>query len=79
MSDFSSNPALQAIQRLNTKYEEIGDNMKNFMERQASGEEPDPEEFAQLLEAQSTTKSALAAQVSLLQKPIKTVLNESKG
>jgi hypothetical protein len=78
MSD-TSNPALQAIHRLNNKYEEIGDNMKDFMARQASGETPDPDEFAKLLEAQSTTKSALSAQFSLLQKPLKVVLNESRG
>jgi hypothetical protein len=78
MSD-TSNPALQAIQRLNNKYEEIGDNMQDFMARQASGETPDPNEFARLLEAQSTTKSVLFAQFSLLQKPLKAVLNESRG
>ena len=78
MSDFS-NPALQAIQRLNNKFEEIGDTMEDFMVRQASGETPDPSEFTRLLEAQSTTKSALTAQFSLLQKPLKTVLSESRG
>lgn len=78
MSDFS-NPAFQAIQRLNNKYEDLGDRMKDFMARQAAGETPDPDEFAKLLEAQSITKSALAAQFGLLQKPLKTVLNESKG
>lgn len=75
MSDVSSSPALQAIQRLNNKYEEIGDSVKDFMARQAAGERPDPEEFAKLLEAQSTTKSAMAAQYGLLQKPLKTVLS----
>lgn len=78
MSDFS-NPAYQAIQRLNNKFDDIGDQMKDFMARQASGEEPDPEEFSRLLELESTTKSALAAQFGLLQKPLKTVLNESRG
>ena len=78
MSDFS-NPAFQAIQHLNNKFDEIGDNMKDFLARQAAGETPDPDEFAKLLEAQSTTKSALAAQFSLLQKPYKTVLGESRG
>lgn len=79
MSDVSNNPAFQAIQRLNNKYEEIGENMKDFLARQAAGETPDPDEFTKLLEAQSNTKSALAAQFGLLQKPFKTVLNESKG
>ena len=78
MSDFS-NPAYQAIHRLNNKYDDIGEQMKDFLARQASGETPDPDEFAQLLEAQSVTKSALAAQFNLLQKPLKTVLTESRS
>lgn len=78
MSD-SSNPALRAIQRLNEKYERIGDNLKDFIAGQASGEEPDPEAFGKLLEAQSTTKAVMSAQFNLLQKPLKTVLNESRG
>lgn len=78
MSDFS-NPAYQAIHRLNNKFDDIGDQIKDLMARQASGETPDPEEFSRLLAAESVTKSAMSAQFSLLQKPLKTVLNESKG
>ena len=78
MSDFT-NPAYQAIQRLNNKFDDIGDQMKDFIERQASGETPDPDEFASLLEAQSITKSAMTAQFGLLQKGLKTVLNEAKS
>ena len=78
MSEFS-NPAYQAIHRLNNKFDDIGEQMKDFQARQASGETPDPEEFAKLLEVQSVTKSAMNAQIGLLQKPLKTVLNESKG
>ncbi len=78
MSDFS-NPAYQAIQRLTNKFDDIGDQIKDVMARQASGETPDPDEFARLLEAESTTKAAMAVQFNLLQKPLKTVLNESRG
>lgn len=77
MSD-SSNPAYQAIHRLNGRYDEIGEQMKDFLARQAAGETPDPDEFGRMLEAQSITKVALAAQATLLLKPLKTVLNESR-
>jgi hypothetical protein len=78
MSDFSS-PAMQAIQHLNNKFDEIGDDIQDFMVRQASGEEPDPQEFAQLMQAQSAVKSALGVQFNLQEKPFKTVLNEVRG
>ena len=77
MSD-TSNPAYQGIKHLNHKYDAIGDDLKDFMARQAAGETPDPEEFSKLLELQSVTKSALTAQYNLLQKPVKIVLNEAK-
>jgi hypothetical protein len=78
MSD-NGNPALHGLRRLNSEYEKIGDGLKDFLASQASGETPDPAEFASLLESQSVTKSAMQAQFNLLQKPLKTVLNESKN
>lgn len=78
MSD-TSNPAYQAIRRYSDKYERIGEGLADFVTRQAEGESPDPVEFEQLLEAQSVTKSAMQAQYALLQKPLKTVLSESRG
>jgi hypothetical protein len=58
--------------------DDIGGQMNNFMDKQAHGGEADPSEFQRLLEAQSVTKTAMTAQFNLLQKPLKTVLNESK-
>jgi hypothetical protein len=52
--------------------------MHEFYRRQISGEQPNPTEFTRLLEQQSLTHSAMTAQFSLLQKPLKTVLNESR-
>jgi hypothetical protein len=72
------NPVVQSLHRLDRKFEGIGDQMHEFYRRQISGEQPNPTEFTRLLEQQSLTHSAMTAQFSLLQKPLKTVLNESR-
>ncbi|KQZ44733.1 hypothetical protein [Duganella sp. Root1480D1] len=72
------NPVVQSLHRLDRKFEDIGDQMHEFYRRQANGEKPNPTEFTRLLEQQSLTHSAMTAQFNLLQKPLKTVLNESK-
>jgi hypothetical protein len=74
-----SNPTLHALRRLHGRYEEIGDGLQDFLADQAAGEVPDPERFGNLLEAQSVTKSVMQAQFTLLQKPLKTVLNEARS
>lgn len=78
MSD-QINPTLHSLRRLHGRYEDIGDGLKDFMVAQASGENPDPERFASLLASQSVTKSVMQAQFSVLQKPLKVVLNESRS
>lgn len=75
----NSNLAYQAIQRLSDKFDAIGEGIQDFVARQAEGENPDPDEFSQLLAAESVTKSALQAQHSLLQKPLKMVLTETRS
>jgi len=77
MSD-TSNPVLANLHRLGNKFDDIGDAIQDFMARQAAGEKPDPDEFSRLMELQSVDKSAMQAQFNLLQKPLKTVLNEVK-
>ncbi|WP_028100969.1 hypothetical protein [Pseudoduganella violaceinigra] len=72
------NPVVQSLHRLDRKFDGIGDQMQEFYRRQANGEQPNPNDFARLLEQQSLTHSAMTAQFSLLQKPLKTVLNEAK-
>lgn len=74
----TSNPALTNLHRLSNKFDDIGDAIQDFMARQAAGEKPDPDEFSKLMEMQSVDKSAMQAQFNLLQKPLKTVLNEVK-
>jgi hypothetical protein len=74
----SHDPVVKSLRHLHQKMEGIGTDLHNFMDRQAHGAAPDPEEFVKLLKAQSVTKSAMSAQFNLLQKPFKIVLNEAK-
>ncbi|CAN7526958.1 MULTISPECIES: hypothetical protein [Duganella] len=77
MSEHSS-PVLQNLRHLNQKFEGIGQQINDFSRQQADGETPDPARFMDLLQKQSVTHTAMMAQFNLLQKPLKTVLNESK-
>lgn len=72
------NPVQQGVRHLSQRYDDLSDQMAKFNRRQADGEHPDPSEFVDLLKKQSVVHSALNAQFSLLQKPLKTVLNETK-
>lgn len=74
----SSNPVLQNLRHMDKKFDEIGQKINDFNRQQADGDMPDPEKFMDLLQKQSITKSAMNAQFNLLQKPLKTVLNETK-
>lgn len=77
MSD-NVNHALNNLRRLTGKYDEAGEQMTDFFERQGRGEKPDPKEFAALLEKRSITHSAMSAQFKLYEKPMRTVLQETK-
>ena len=74
----SSNPVLRNLRHMDKKFDEIGLQINDFNRQQAAGEMPDPAAFMDLLQKQSVTKSAMSAQFNLLQKPLKTVLNETK-
>lgn len=74
----SSNPVLRNLRHMEKKFDGIGQEINDFNRRQAAGEMPDPKAFMDLLQKQSVTKSAMTAQFNLLQKPLKTVLNETK-
>jgi len=78
MSVMSSNPVLQNLRHMDKKFDEISQKINDFNRQQADGEMPDPAAFMDLLQKQSVTKSAMSAQFNLLQKPLKTVLNETK-
>jgi len=77
MSD-SSNPVMKSMRHLHQRYEEAGKDLNNFMRDQTRGEQPDPSQFLDALKRQSLTHTAMTAQFGLLQKPLKTVLNETK-
>jgi hypothetical protein len=70
--------ALGAISRLTGKFDAAGDEMGKFLQMQANGEQPDPEEFAKLLDKRLTAQEAMQAQFKLYEKPLKTVMTESK-
>lgn len=72
------NRVLQGLRRLNEKYEEINQQQYDFVKRQAQGENPNPDEFFKLLEQQSITHTAMTAQFNLIQKPLKTVITDSR-
>ena len=74
----NANPVQQSLRHLTQRYDDLGDKLADFNRRQADGGHPDPAEFVDLLKKQSVVHSALNAQFSMLQKPLKTVLNESK-
>lgn len=77
MSD-SQNPVVKNLRHMGQQLEGIDAQMHKLMAQQAHGGEADPDEFKRLLEAKSITKTAMTAQFNLNQKPLKTVLNETK-
>jgi hypothetical protein len=72
------NLVLNNIRHLDEKYKSISEQQADFLRRQSAGENPDPDEFVQLLEKQSVTGTAMTAQFNLYQKPLKTVLTDSR-
>jgi hypothetical protein len=74
----NQNPVLQSLRSLSKKFDSATDGIADFQRRQTNGEQPDPQEFTRLLELQSVAHSAMNAQFNLLQKPLKTVLNETR-
>ncbi|WP_211474773.1 hypothetical protein [Collimonas humicola] len=73
-----NSPALSALNRLNSKFDEQESQINDFMGRQAQGENPDPAMFSKLLEQRSVTRQAMQAQFKLYEKPLKTVMTETK-
>ncbi len=73
-----SDSTLQALRHLNKRSEQTAEQMADFTRRQSEGERPDPNEFTALLERRSVTHDAMAAQLKLFDKPLRTVLQETK-
>lgn len=80
MADISGNinPTLAGLRRLNDKYDNQAMEINRFLNAEKNGETQDPELFHKLLEQRSVTKDAMQAQFKLYEKPLKTVLNETK-
>ena len=74
----NNNPVIQNVRHLTQRFDDLGHQLADFNRRQADGGHPDPSEFVDLLKKQSITHSALNAQFNLLQKPLKTVLSETR-
>lgn len=74
----NQNPVAQSLRALTRKFDDTCTDINEFQRRQTNGEPADPAEFTRLLQQQSVTHSAMNAQFNLLQKPLKTVLNETK-
>ena len=72
------NVVLNNIRHLDEKYKKLDERQGEFLRRQTAGEKPDPNEFTELLVKQSVTDSAMTAQFNLYQKPLKTVLSDSR-
>lgn len=66
------------LHRLDKKMDSVNDDIDDFMQAQAAGEAPDPAEFTRLIEKRMTTQQAIQAQFKLNEKPMKTVLNETR-
>jgi hypothetical protein len=77
-SNVNHNPVMNNLRQLNQKYEKLNEQKNDFVRSQAAGENPDPNEFTQLLEKQSVTGTAMTAQFNLIQKPLKTVISDSR-
>lgn len=69
---------IPALRRLDGKVDSINDELNDLTRAQAAGENPDPAEFMQLMEKRLNTQQAMQAQYKLNDKPLKTVLNESR-
>jgi hypothetical protein len=72
------NPALEPLRRGSQKIDQVNGQISDFMQAQASGEKPDSGAFTALLEQRMTVQQAMQAQLKLHEKPLKSVLSESR-
>jgi hypothetical protein len=73
-----SSQMIQSLRRLSNRSDETAEQMADFARRQTGGEQPDPAEFGALLRQRSVTHDVMSAQLKLLEKPLRTVLQETK-
>lgn len=80
MSDYakSSSQIVSDLNRLSARYDAADKRLDDIGRMRAEGESVDHEEFMRLLETRVAAGAAMQAQFKLHEKPLKTVLNESK-
>jgi len=71
-------PALEPLHRGHQKIDQVNGQISDFMQAQASGEQPDPGAFTALLEKRTVVQQAMQGQLKLHEKPLKSVLSESR-
>lgn len=74
----NSSPSTAPLRRLDRELDTTNGRIEDFMQAQAAGEQPDPAAFTAMLEKRMTVQQAMQAQVKLNEKPIKTVLTETR-
>ena len=70
--------SIDPIRRLDRKMDAANGRIEDFMGAQAAGEEPDPAAFTAMLEQRMMVEQAMQAQLKLHEKPLKTVLTETR-
>lgn len=69
---------MSTLRRMDSKVDSINNEVDELMEGNTTGENADPTEFMQLMEKRVTAQQAMQAQFKLNEKPLKTVLNETR-
>jgi len=67
---------IDALHRMNKRWDNVENGVKDFMQKQVSGQNPDPQEFMDLMAKQSTTQLGMQAQMNLHEKPMKNILGD---
>lgn len=70
--------SIAPLRHMDRKLDATNDRLDDFMQAQAAGEKPDPAAFTAMLEQRMTVQQAMQAQLKLHEKPLKTVLTESR-
>ncbi|AWL03544.1 hypothetical protein ACFOHT_05750 [Massilia oculi] len=70
--------SIDPLRRLDRRMDAANGQIEDFMQAQAAGEEPDPAAFTAMLEQRMTVEQAMQAQLKLHEKPLKTVLTETR-
>ncbi|MFC5474029.1 hypothetical protein [Paraherbaspirillum soli] len=74
----SINQTMPVIRRLSNKLDDANQQMDVYLQGQAKGEAGDGAEFLKMLEQRTVTQKVMEAQLKLNEKPLKTVMTESR-